>query len=329
MSAPLAAVVLAHDDAPKVRRLLAALEGIDVFLHCDRKAGDAVLRAMLDGAGSHVRLLPRVRTRLYSWSLVEAELAGLREALGHSRAEHIIVASGACYPLVSVAELEDDLVDWRGLTRMRLDPIPYALWSTPRNPDGGLWRFRRRFLTVRGQMCWAGGIPLRGLRRDIPPDLRLHGSSQWKIYARHHAVALLRVLDHRPDLLRFWRTTYVPDESCAVSVLRSPALVGAVADEVRDDLPWFINWNDPERVIHPGWLIETDFGMLEGARAAPSRQPHETRVGAPDRDAYRKLFARKVSSREAGLLERIDSELRAQVPPRYAGAEPPAQPLRR
>ena len=326
MSGQLAAVVLAHDDAPKVRRLLAALHGVDVFLHCDRATADGVLRAMLDGAGPRVRLVPRVRTRLYSWSLVDAELAGLRLALGQSRAEHIIVASGACYPLVSVAELEDELRAWRGLTRMRQDPIPYALWSTPRNPDGGLWRFRRRYLTVRGQLCWAGHIPLRGLRRDVPPDLRLHGSSQWKIYARHHAAALLRVLDDRRDLLRFWRTTYVPDESCAVSILKSPALVGAIADEVRDDLPWFINWNDPERIIHPGWLGDADFGILEGARAAASRHPDAAVSGAPDRDRYRKLFVRKVSSRQSGLLDRIDAELRAQ-PPR--GAERRAQPLSR
>ncbi len=180
---------------------------------------------------------------------------------------------------------------------MRQDPIPYALWSTPRNPDGGMWRFRRRYLTVRGQLCWAGPIPLRGRRRDIPRHLRLHGSSQWKIYARHHAAALLRVLDERPDLRRFWRTTYVPDESCAVSILKSPGLVGGIAEEVRDDLPWFINWNDPERIIHPGWLGDVDFATLEAVGTAPSRQPDETRSGAPDRDEYRKLFARKVSSR--------------------------------
>jgi hypothetical protein len=312
MGGQLAAVVLAHDDAPKVRRLLAALAGVDVFLHCDRKTGDEVLRAMVEGAGPSVRLVPRVSTRLYSWSLVDAELAGLRRALADSRAEHIIVASGACYPLVSVAELEDELCAWRGLTRMRQDRIPYALWSTPRNPDGGMWRFRRRYLTVRGQLCWAGRIPLRGRRREIPRHLRLHGSSQWKIYARHHAAALLRVLDERPDLRRFWRTTYVPDESCAVSILKSPGLVGGIVEEVRDDLPWFINWNDPERIIHPGWLGDVDFATLEAVRTAPSRQPDETLSGAPDRDEYRKLFARKVSSREGALLDRIDEELRVQ-----------------
>ena len=310
MTAQLAAVVLAHDDPPKVRRLLAALQGVDVFLHCDGKTPDHLVRGMLAGAGPRVFPVRRRRTSLCSWSLVEAELASLRLALELSRAEHVIVMSGACYPLVSIGELEDDLWRWRGLTRMQLNPVPYPGWSTPRNRDGGLWRFRRRFVTLRGQQVWLGGVPLRSYARPIPRELRLHGSSQWKIYARRHAVALLDVIGSRPDLVRFWRTTYVPDESCAVSILRSPDLVGSISEELRDDLPWFINWPEPERRFHPRWLADVDFETLSAHRAAPARHPDDARQGAPDRDGFRKLFARKVSSRAPGLLDRIDLELR-------------------
>jgi Core-2/I-Branching enzyme len=311
MSARLAAVVLAHDDPPKVRRLLEALEGMDVFLHCDASTPDGLVRAMLAGAGPRVVAVPRRRTTLYSWSLVEAELAGLRLAVQRTGAEHVIVMSGACYPLVSVAELEDELSRWRGLTRMRLDPIPHEAWSTPRNHDGGLWRFRRRYVTLRGQLMWLGGVPLRAQRRAIPRELRLHASSQWKIYARGHAAALLAALDDRPDLVRFWSTTFVPDESCAASILQSPELVGPIVEEVRDDLPWLIEWPEPERRFHPRWLGEQDFGLVEAEHSAQSRHPDDTPKCARDRDRFRKLFARKVSSRATRLLDRIDSELRA------------------
>jgi hypothetical protein len=310
MSGQVAAVVLAHDDPAKVRRLLAALDGVDVFLHCDRRTDDELLRRMLAGAGPRVFMVPRCRTTLCSWSLVEAELAGLRLAVERSRAEHVAVLSGACYPLVPVAELEDELSRWRGVTRMQLDPIPHEGWSTRRNRDGGMWRFSRRFITFQGQLVWVNGVPLRGARRAIPRELCLHGSSQWKIYARHHAQALLDVLGQRPDLARFWRTTYVPDESCVASVLQSPALVGSIVEQVRDDLPWFINWNEPVRVFHPGWLGEADFPRLRAERTAPSRRPDDARKGAADRDRFGKLFARKVSSRAQALIDRIDGELR-------------------
>lgn len=305
-----AALILAHDDPAMVRRLITALDGVDIFLHCDSKAPAAVVAEMTAGAGPRVRLVPRHRTAWASWSLVEAEQAGLRMALEHSAAEHLIVLSGSCYPLVSVAELEDDLADWRGLSRLPLAPVPNRLWDTPRNPDGGMWRFRRRFVSFRGRTVFVGGVPLRTWRRDIPADLRLHASSQWKIYARPHAAEWLRILSDRPDLRAFWRTTLVPDEACAASVLRSPELTGPIADQLCDDLPWYIEWGDAGLADHPDWLQAPAFAALSVARRAPRRAPDRCSIGAADRDAYRKLFARKLSSREAPLLDRIDEELR-------------------
>ena len=192
---------------------------------------------MMRGAGANVRALPRLTTTLASWSLVDAELRALRVWLETSRAEHAIVLSGSCYPLVSVSELADELALWTGKSRLSLNPLPHEPWSTRRNDDGGLWRLRRRFVTVGGRVVFVGGIPLRTVRREPPGDLTLCASSQWKIYSRRHGAALLRVLDERPDLLRFWRTTLVPDESCVASILSSPQLVGDLSDDVCDDLP--------------------------------------------------------------------------------------------
>ena len=305
-----AALILAHDDAPMVRRLIAALDGVDIFLHCDSKTPAAAVTEMTAGAGPRVRLVPRHRTSWASWSLVEAELAGLQMALEHSAAEHVIVLSGSCYPLVSVAELQDELSDWRSLSRLPLKPIPHRFWNTPRNPDGGMWRFRRRFVTFRDQTVFVGGVPLRTRRRAIPTELSLHASSQWKIYARAHAAEWLRILNDRPELRAFWRTTFVPDEACAASILRSPELTGPIADQVRDDLPWYIEWGDAAPASHPDWLRQRDFAALCAARRAPRRAPDRCSIGAADRDAYRKLFARKFCSHEARLLDRIDEELR-------------------
>jgi core-2/I-Branching enzyme len=311
MSSSLAAVVLAHEDPAKVRRLIAALDGVDIFLHCDRKVPEGRVRQMVDGAGRHVRLVPRVRTSLYSWSLVDAELAGLQRALEVSPAEHIIVLSGSCYPLVDMGELEEELSHWRGLSRLQLDPVPYRHWDTQRHPDGGLWRFRRRFVNIRGRTLFVRGVPLRTFRRAIPQELRLHASSQWKIYARHHAAMALRILSERTDLLHFWRTTFVPDESWAASILQSPRLVGPIVEQVRDDLPWYIKWGTAAGTYHPAWLTDEDFPALRAARMASPRRPDLVQAGSADRDQYRKLFARKLSSRQEPLLDLIDRALRA------------------
>jgi len=300
-----AVVILAHADGEQVRRLIDSLAGMEVFLHCDAKTPDSVLSAMTAASGACVHAIPRRRTSLASWSLVDAELAGVRMALERTRAEHIIVMSGSCYPLVSTEELGDDLARWRGHSRLELNPLPYLPWGTRLSRDGGLWRFDRRFVTFRDKILFVRGVPLPTYRRRVPRDLRLHASSQWKIYAREHAAILLRVLDGRSDLLRFWRTTLIPEESCAASILRSPALVGAAADNVCDDLPWYMEW-PPADTRHPRWLGEEHAPMLETARFAPPRDP----VKDQGRHGHRKLFARKLSSRASWLVDMIDGELR-------------------
>jgi hypothetical protein len=120
----IAALILAHDNPRHVRRLIGALDGVDVFIHVDGKTDDVVVREMTVDAPDLV-LTPRHRAARRRWSAVEAELDGLRTVLDRSGAEHIVVASGSCYPLVSVEELEDELAQWRGLSRIELNPIPY------------------------------------------------------------------------------------------------------------------------------------------------------------------------------------------------------------
>jgi Core-2/I-Branching enzyme len=309
MKPAVAFVVLAHSDPPQVRRLLTALRGADVFLHCDKRTPRAVAAEMLIDADPGVHAVQRRRTSTFSWSLVGAELDSLRLALEHTEAQHIVVMSGSCYPLVSVRELEDQLVNWRGRSRLELNPFPYRHWHGPFSSDGGTWRLAHRFLTTGDQLVIVRDTPIPIHRRPIPAELRLHATAHWKIYARHHAEALLSVFADDPQQLKFWRTTYCPEESCVASILKSPDLVGSIADEVINDLPWFIKWPELEPKHHPRWLDASDLAELRAARFAPPRDPDAV-ISPEDRWRYGKLFARKLRSSSAPLLAEIDRELR-------------------
>lgn len=303
-----AAVILAHDNPSHVQRLIGALEGLDLYLHVDAKAPAAVVAQMVAGA-PHVELVPRVYTSRASWNLVEAELAGLRLALDRSKAEHIGVLSGSCYPLLSVSDLLDQLAGWRRRSRFELHPIPYPGWGwMPFLPGqrsrGGLWRFNHHFLAVRGHKVLLGGLPIPLLPKTIPPELALHASSQWKIYARHHAQALLRAFDEHPALVRFWRTAFVPEESAVASILSSPQLVGDVAQEMFDAEAWYIDWRGTRPGGHPRWLELSDFESIRLSRLPRDGDPDVYRGGG-------KLFARKFSPDAEDLIARIDAELRA------------------
>lgn len=305
----LAAVVLAHQDPAHVRRLLAALADVPTYLHCDVKADDATAGAMVAGAGRHVHVLPRRSGSLGSWSLVRIELDGLRQALAGTAAEHLLVLTGSDYPLVPTEDLGRALEPWRDRSYLLSAPVPFAGWDSARHPDGGRWRTERHFVHRGDDLVFVRGVPLRlPWRRRVPPGLRVRASSQWKVYARRDVQRLLEVVDTRPDLVRFWRSTLVPEESFAASVLASADLVGADAAPECHDVPWFLRWSSPS-AHHPDWLGPDDFGLLAEARSAPPGLPGE--LEHPLDGPRQAWFARKLSStRSAGLVDRIDAELR-------------------
>lgn len=313
---PLAAVVLAHADPTHVRRLIEALSDVPVFLHVDAKTADTVAEEMVRGASSQVTLCARLPTSLASWSLVAAELVGLRTALRSTSAEHIAVLSGSDYPLVSAPQLVAELSAWVGSSWMWNQPLPYAPWGTPRHPDGGRWRVEHRFLTRGDRVVYLRDVPLRWpVRRDVPAGLELRASAQWKIYARHHAELVLQIVDRHPEMVRFWRSTLVPEESFATSVLASPTFAGSDALPPCAAHAWYMQW--PEgRSDHPEWLTDDAFPALAQVAAAPPAEPAEAVGTVAEKPLQRRqLFARKFSStRSSRLLDRVDAELRTATP---------------
>lgn len=294
-----AAVVLAHADPLQCRRLVEALDPLPVVLHVDAKTPGDVFDKITAGWPERVHVCRRGRADLASWNLVAVELAALGHALAVTSADHVVVLSGSDYPLVSVSTLESEL-EARPGTRMWNTPMPVESWRTPRHPDGGLWRVQKRFLTRGGRVVYLGPVPLRWPgRRKLPEGIVLRGGSQWKIYARRHVEVLLEVVGQRPGLVEFWRSSLVPDETFAPSILASRLVEGAPPLAPDPLGAWFVRW--PEGTAHhPLWLTDGDFAeiasQIEGRR----------RAGAEPL-----LFARKLSSRSGdGLRLMIDERLR-------------------
>lgn len=303
---PLTIVILAHADPAHLKRLVTALPDVPVVLHCDARTPIGVFREMTDGLPARVRVIERQKTTLASWSLVTAELAALREAIRWTGARHVAVLSGADYPLVTMDHLLGELAEMQGRSWIANWPLPFAEWATARKPDGGLWRLQHRYVMRGDQVVFVRDIPLRWpWRRSVPADVELRACSQWKIYARSHVEALLRVVDQRPDLVRFWRTTLVPDESFVASMLASGKLIGADVLEPCNTGAWYLDWNSG-RPGHPRWLSEVDFDRIAAARRrAPARLTGGGPDGSPAEDRG-KLFARKFRSADSAVLDRLE-----------------------
>jgi hypothetical protein len=305
----IAAIVLAHNDPAQIQRLLKALDPVPVFLHCDAATPRTDFARMMAGAHNGVSALERIRTARGAWSLVQIELNGLRIALERTDAEYIALMSGGCYPLLSMPALEAELASTPGQSRLNYWALPYGPWANRLGQDGGLWRLKYRYLSRAGRPVTLGGRPIPTGRARVPEGLRLHGGSHFKVYAREHAQRLLAVLDAHPELVRFFRSSFIPEESCVQSVLNSPAFVGELAEQIVSSDPWFLSFptsaaEGQDAHGHGDWLDASSFTQMQ-ATSDPSgggRSPFD-----------RALFARKFRSASAPLLDRVDVELRART----------------
>lgn len=287
--ASLACVMTAYTDPVQVRRLIQALEPFPVFLHCDARASRQTFEAMTSDLPARVTVLPRRKTPWASWGCVAAELDGYRRAIATTDTSHVALISGSDYPLTSVEGIRAFLGARLGRSIGWSQPLPKYGWGR----DGGYWRFRYRFASWRKHML------VLPVRRRLPSGIAFAGGSPWKILAREHVEALLRVVDERPDLPRWWSTTWIPEETFVWSVLHSPDLVPGWRDRyVRAD-PWVVHWSDgPAK--SPEWITTADLGHL-----ADRRNGDDERGPA--------IFARKFStSVDPAVLDLIDASFRSQ-----------------
>ncbi len=283
MSLP-AVVILAHANPQHLHRLIAALHPLPVFLHVDAATPADVFTTMVDGLPDTVRLLPRRRTGWASYALVEAELSGYRAALAETDAEHLVLCTGADYPLAGVEQIAGTLDGYAGLSWMELDELPIRDWGPLWGYDRFLWRNR-----VRDRSREWSPIP-----RPWPKGLRPAGGSQLKILARSHAQRLLAVLDDRPDLVSYFREVWVPDETMVPTLLSSPFTGVDLSDEsVPGPPPWYIDWGTKPSPS-PRWLGGDDLPALVGARVR----------------SFPALFARKFDESATEVLDAIDAQLR-------------------
>jgi Core-2/I-Branching enzyme len=281
----LACVVLAHTDPVHVRRLIAALDPFPVFLHCDVRTSDDVFARMTEGLPDRVTVMPRRRTAWARWEMVAAELDGYRAAL-RTGASHVALLTGSDYPLASTAQIAEFLATIPGRSVTLSQPLPIPQWGH----GGGFWRLRFRF------RAWNQRMLLLPVPRRLPRGVVPAGGSQLKLLAREHAATVVSVADGRPDLVRYWRSTWIPDETFVYSVLHTPALAPGFLDQRVEGTAWYIKWDEAPRKSPP-WLTSADLPELARAR--------DGLHGVPA------LFARKFSSTvDPGVVDAVDRTLR-------------------
>ncbi|WP_372893286.1 DUF5928 domain-containing protein [Rhodosalinus sp.] len=225
--ARIAFILLCHKDPDAIvkqaQRLTAA--GDVMAIHFDGRADDRAyrrMRAALDPNPNVVFAPRRVKCGWGEWSLVAATLEAVRAALAaFPEATHVYMLSGDCMAIKS-AEYAHAVLDAHDRDYIESFDFFASDWiRTGIKEERLIYRHvfneRRRKRLFYASLDWQKRL---GLERAIPADIQVMIGSQWWCLRRGTIEAILDFIAARPDVVRFFRRTWIPDETFFQTLVR-------------------------------------------------------------------------------------------------------------
>jgi hypothetical protein len=282
----IAFILLCHKDpegiVAQALRLTAAGDCIAIHFDGRAKAADyARIRQALDGNPQVTFTPKRIKCGWGEWSLVAATLEAMKAAMvAFPGATHFYMLSGDCMP-IKTAEYVRSRLDSEGAdfiesfdffesgwikTGIKAERLIYRHWFNERQRK---WLFYK-------SLDWQKKL---GLARKVPEDLKIRIGSQWWCLRRRTVAAILDFVARRPDVRRFFATTWIPDETFFQTLVAH--LVPA--SEIRSRTLTFLMFTDygmPATFYddHYDLLLAQDF--LFARKISPDAKELKDRLGA-------------------------------------------------
>lgn len=283
--ARIAFILLTHKDPQGVidQAMRLTASGDYVSIHFDRRAKDEDYRQVQKALADNPRVVfarKRYRCGWGEWSLVAASLEALRQAeRAFPQATHFYMLSGDCMPIKSAeytrAFLDGDDCDYIEAvdfltgnwikTGLKEERLVYRHWFNERNQK---WLF---YLSLRFQQRL-------GLDRALPKGMRVMIGSQWWCLRRQTVESVLGLVQSRPELVRFFRTTWIPDETFFQTLVAHLVPKG----QIRRRSPTFLMFTDYGMPVtfyndHYDMLLRQDY--LFARKISPEAQELRAKLG--------------------------------------------------
>ncbi|NKX46343.1 DUF5928 domain-containing protein [Roseicyclus persicicus] len=225
--AKIAFILLCHKDVPAIirqaQRLTATGDCVSIHFDARSKAADyAMLTEALADNPAVAFARKRVKCGWGAWSLVRATLNALEVAEERfADATHFYMLSGDCMSVKSAAYAhafldahDRDYIesfdfftsDWIK-TGFKEERLIYRHWFNERTQK---WLFYRSYELQKAL----------GLKRAIPDDIEVQIGSQWWCLRRRTIEKVLEFCRQRRDVVRFFSTTWIPDETFFQTLVR-------------------------------------------------------------------------------------------------------------
>jgi len=284
--ARIAFILLCHKDPEAVilqaERLTAA--GDYMAIHFDARSDPqhfAMIRAALKDNPNVVFAKRRVKCGWGSWTLVQATLLAVESALdAFPRATHFYMVSGDCMAIKS-AEFAHDFLDAEDVDYIESFDYFDSDWIKTGMKEDRLI-YRHFFNERTHKRLFYGALNLQrrlGMVRKVPDDLQIMIGSQWWCLRRRTIEWIVDFTRKRPDVMRFFRTTWIPDETFFQTIVRH--LVPE--NEIRARTLTFLMFTDYGMPVtfyndHYDLLLSQDF--LFARKISPDAHELKERLGA-------------------------------------------------
>lgn len=297
----IAYLILAHNTPNHLPRLVRALDSPNaVFLiHVDSRSDISRFRDRL--SQRNVTFLEqRVPVYWGEFSIVQATINLIGEALSRPpEPQYLCLLSGSDYPLRSPKYIEAFFSQKRGHEFINLVQMPCDAVGKPLSRLHGYWlqtpynnQFVMRAIPRLNQVL---NDRLR-LKRDYVrafKGLLPYGGSQWWALTRDACRHILSFIDSRPDVVKFFRNVYSPDESFFHTIIGNSKFGKHVVRNLT-----FADWSRPG-----GGLAPIDMDHLR------SFLTPEGLIGECAYGRGELLFARKFTDDSSQLTDFIDTHL--------------------
>ncbi len=225
--ARIAYILLCHKDPEAIvkqaQRLTIA--GDYISIHFDgrapQEAYDRIHSALADNPNVTFAR-KRVKCGWGEWSLVAATLQAVEAAVEEfPRATHFYMLSGDCMA-IKTAEYAHRFLDEHDKDFIESFDFFESDWIKTGIKEERLI-YRHFFNERKHKQLFYAALDLQrklGLTRKIPADIQVQIGSQWWCLRRPTIERILEFIRQRPDVMRFFRTTWIPDETFFQTLVR-------------------------------------------------------------------------------------------------------------
>lgn len=225
--ARIAFILLCHKDPDAIIQQAERLTAVGDYMsiHFDARAKKEhfqKIRTALKDNPNVTFARKRIKCGWGEWSLVQATLNAVESAVeAFPRATHFYMLSGDCMAIKS-AEYAHEFLDQRDVDYVESFDYFESDWiKTGMKEERLIYRHFFNERTQKWRFYTSYHLQQRlGLTRNVPADIQVQIGSQWWCLRRRTVEWILDFCRNRPDVMRFFRTTWIPDETFFQTLVR-------------------------------------------------------------------------------------------------------------